>query len=73
MQPDIHMNEDLLVKHLLGETSEAEQQEVRKWLESSAANRKHFEQLKLIWEASKEVEARSKVNVEDAWSRFKAR
>ena len=73
MQPNIQMNEDLLVKHLLGETSEMEQQQVSKWLNDSAANRKHFEQLKLIWEASKDVEAKSTINVEDAWERFRER
>lgn len=68
-----HINEDLLVKHLLGEASEAEQVAVSEWITASEDNRKHYEQFKTIWDESKKLQATSTVNEEDAWERFQQR
>lgn len=73
MKSNIPMTEDLLVKYILGETSETEQQEVQSWINKSDTNRRHYDQFKNIWEKSKEAEAVSTVNVEKAWERFKER
>jgi ferric-dicitrate binding protein FerR (iron transport regulator) len=68
-----HITDDLLVKYLLAEADEAEQQLVHQWLEADAANRKYFEHFRFIWEESKQLAARSTVNEEAAWERFKQR
>lgn len=44
--------EDLLVKYLLQEASPGESQSVDQWLAADPANRRYFDQLKLIWEES---------------------
>jgi transmembrane sensor len=68
-----NVQEDLLVKYLLGEATDTERHEVDKWINDSKENKKYYEHFALIWDASKEVEAKSNVNVEDAWSRFRER
>ncbi len=68
-----HINEDLLVKQMLGEATEAEQAEVNAWISESEANRKHFEQFKQIWDSSKALAAESTVNEDEAWARFQQR
>jgi len=44
--------EDLLVKYLLQEASPEQRQSVDQWLAADPANRRHFDQLKLIWDKS---------------------
>lgn len=68
-----HIIDDLLVKQLLGEATAAEQAEVAAWLGQSEANRKHYEQLQLIWDNSKQLAAKSTVDTEASWAKFKNR
>jgi len=68
-----HINEDLLVKQMLGEATEAEQAEVNAWISESEANRQHYEQFKQIWDGSKALAAESTVNEDEAWARFQQR
>lgn len=68
-----HINDELLVKHLLGEATAAEQDAATAWLKQSDTNRKHYEQLKTIWEESRKLQAKSTVNEEAAWERFQQR
>ncbi len=68
-----NVNEELLVKYLLGEANEAERDEVAGWVNASEENQKYYEHFALIWNESKKIEATSKVNVEDAWNKFQAR
>lgn len=65
-----HINEDLLVKQMLGEATEAEQAAVTAWISESEANRKHYDQFKQIWDSSKTLVAKSTVDENDAWARF---
>lgn len=65
--------EELLVKYLLGEASPAEQAEVQQWIAADSSNKKYFEHFELIWQQSKALEAKSTVNVDDAWARFRQR
>ncbi len=67
------MSDDVLVKHLLGEANEAEQQEVREWIAASAENRKYYEQLRLIWEQSKHLQPTQTVDTNAAWNRLMQR
>lgn len=68
-----HIDDELLVKYLLGEANSKEQAEVQEWIQLSSSNRKYFEHFELIWKESKKLAAQSTVNVDDAWDRFKQR
>lgn len=70
---NIHDIDDLLVKQLLGEATEAEQAAVSTWLGESEANRQHYAQLQQVWDTSKMLEATSVVDEDAAWQRFKQR
>ncbi len=67
------MNDDLLVKYLLGEATPEEQQQVQQWEAADAANAKHLQHLHYIWQESKKLEAKSTVDENAAWERFKQR
>ncbi|WP_316810227.1 FecR family protein [Pedobacter heparinus] len=67
------MNDELLIKFLLKETSEEESITVHKWLNASPSNESHFKQFKRIWESSKKLSGQSQVNGDEAWLRFKQR
>ncbi|MEO5995187.1 MAG: FecR domain-containing protein [Chitinophagaceae bacterium] len=68
-----HINNDLLVKFLVGEASADEQRLVENWLDSQVTNRKFFEHFKIIWEQSKDLSNRQSVNEVAAWKRFQQR
>lgn len=68
-----NMSDELLVKYLLGEANIDEIMRVRDWIAADAANAKHFEHFKLIWDSSKKLEAKSTVDENAAWERFKAK
>jgi len=67
------MNEDLLVKYLLGEASEEERRLVEAWINSDIANKKQYEDFKTIWEESRILAAASAVDENAAWQRFRSR
>lgn len=72
MKPE-QMNDDMLVKYLLGEASKAEETTVANWLAESAANRKHYNDFKLIWDQSKKLEPELNIDTNAAWQRFTQR
>jgi ferric-dicitrate binding protein FerR (iron transport regulator) len=63
----------LLVKHLLGEASAAEQKAVEEWLKKDAANTLYYNQLQQIWDSSKALAATSAVDTNKAWEKFQQR
>lgn len=65
--------DDLLVKHLTGEATEAEALQVEQWLASDEANKHYFEHFKLIWEESVQLANTTTVNEQQAWERFQNR
>lgn len=68
-----NVQEDLLVKYLLGEATDAERNEVEEWVNASEENKKYYEHFSLIWNESKKIEATSNINVDDAWNKFTER
>lgn len=66
-----HINDDLLVKYLLGESEQEEQEAVDAWLQHSEANRRHYSHMQLIWEQSRQLAAKSTADTEAAWQRFR--
>lgn len=67
------MNDDLLIKFLLKETSKEESISVQNWLNASPSNKNYFLQFEKIWTSSKNLSAQSEISEEDAWLRFKER
>lgn len=65
------MNDELLIKFLLKETTPDESQGVKEWLAIDDANRKKFIQFKLVWETSKTFAFERPIDSNTAWQRFK--
>ncbi len=63
----------MLVKYLLGEATATEVADVLAWIDANAANRKYFDQFRLIWDESKKLEGKTTITTEAAWGRFKQR
>ncbi len=63
----------ILIKYLLQEATEAEQRQVAEWIAAKEENAKYFDQLRLIWEESRKLTDREKVDEHAAWERFKER
>lgn len=68
-----HINPDLLVKYLLGEANPEERRLTEEWINAGEANRKAFDDFKLIWEASRALAVSSGINEEESWQRFRRR
>lgn len=68
-----HINDELLVKCLLGEATAEEQAQVQEWINDNESNRKYHEQLQLIWEQSKALAASQQADEHKAWKRFQQR
>lgn len=64
--------DEILVKYLLGEASEKENERVKSWLAKSAGNKKYYEHFKIIWEESRNIELRSHIDENIAWQRFES-
>lgn len=67
------MNDELLIKFLLKETTPEEESSVKNWLEADPANQKHFVRFERLWTLSKNLESKSAVDENAAWLRFKER
>jgi len=68
-----YIDDDMLVKYLLGEADSEEQTAVEQWIAASAANEKHYREMKLIWDESKKLEGKTTVSTDDAWQRLMQR
>jgi len=64
------MDDALLTKYLLNETSESEAGVVRRWIAAHPDNERHYSRLRQIWDTSQLFAAESKVDEQAAWERF---
>ena len=74
--PGGSIHEDLLVKHLLGETGPEESASVESWLAADPANRHYYEHFRLIWRESRRLGDNSNGSDEQeeaAWQKFRQR
>jgi len=71
MKEDI--SDDLLIRHILGETTLTEEQEISVWIKASNVNSQKLEQFRFLLESSKELAKDSPADEEDQWGKFKAR
>ncbi|MEN0052987.1 MAG: FecR domain-containing protein [Mucilaginibacter sp.] len=67
------MNEDILIKYILGEASDSEKQDVETWVATSNTNAKKFEDVKIILETSKRLAQQSPLSETEAWDKFKVK
>lgn len=65
------INEDILIKFILGEATEEEGLKVKSWITKSPEHKRHYDHYKTIWETSKLVAPGSPVDENEAWERFK--
>jgi transmembrane sensor len=68
-----HMDDDLLVKYLAGETAPAETAQVKDWLSAAEDNRLYFEQFKKIWDGSLDVAGKPRADEDAAFTRLQNR
>lgn len=68
-----HINDDLLVKYLLGETTAAENREAERWINENEANRTYYADFKLIWQESERIAENSNPDEDGAWMRLQNR
>ncbi|TFF35799.1 FecR family protein [Mucilaginibacter psychrotolerans] len=67
------INDDLLVKYLVGEATPGETAEVDAWLAADAANALYYAQLKRVWDESLNLAANSSVDEDAAYNRLQKR
>ena len=70
-----HIDEDLLIRFIIGETNDSESVMVQNWIDLSVENKNAFEKIQRIWsvaEAPQKIEP-ANVNVDDAWKNLKSR
>ncbi|HWB25877.1 MAG TPA: FecR domain-containing protein [Chitinophagaceae bacterium] len=74
MAENIHdINDDLLVKHLTGETSGEETVQVEEWLQAAEGNRNYYDGLIRIWEESLKLAAGVDADENEAWQKLRTR
>ncbi|SHM56108.1 FecR family protein [Cyclobacterium lianum] len=67
------MEDQLLIKYLLGEANHNETNLVESWIQAEEQNRRHFEQLRWVWDSSASLLDKNAVDEEEAWRQFKHR
>lgn len=71
MEPVWNDMDDLIGKVLAGEGSMQEEDTVRQWARQSDANRKYYEQVKLIFERAANTPADIEFDTEAAWNKVR--
>lgn len=66
-----YVNEDMLIKYLVGEATDEEKAFVEKWLTENEENRKQYRDFQLLWETSEKLALDSELDENLAWDRFK--
>ena len=67
------MDDDILVKVIIGEATDEEARQVDEWLTADTGHRKYFTDLKSIWESSALLKAEEEIDVDKAWGAFRER
>ena len=66
-----HINENLLIKYVLGEASDSESRDVEAWIKSSDENAEQYDQLEKVWRS---IESRPlNVDIDQAWQKVSMR
>lgn len=67
-----HIDFELIARHISGETSPKEQQQLNTWMGLSEENRKFFEEYKTIWEKMDHVSPIAKLNLDAEWKKLES-
>lgn len=67
------MNDELLVKYMLGECLPDERQAVERWLEEDASHRIVYDEMLKVWEQSKVLQSMPPRDTEVSWEKLQAR
>jgi transmembrane sensor len=67
------ITDDILIKHILGETDQEERVHVEQWLLLSNANQVRYEQYLQVWQHSKEVLPPGHITAEESWQGLQQR
>ena len=62
--------DELIAKHLAGETSVTEKEVLHKWMAGSKRNEVYYSEMKVTYEAGKTIRIASEIDVEAAWNKF---
>lgn len=65
------MEDEILIKFMLGETTPTETAQVEKWISQNEDNLKYYRQFETIWNSSKRLEKKINIDVDKAWFTFK--
>lgn len=65
--------DDLLIKMLAGEASDAEKQQAMDWIQASEENKEYFESLRKTWSSIGEVSSEELGEIDKAWTKFEGR
>lgn len=65
--------DELIGKHLAGETTAEERVIVQSWVSSSDENRKYFDQFKMIFDNAARVNSIPHFDTDDAWKKMRSR
>ena len=68
-----HMNDDLLVKYLVGEATPNESAQVQQWINAAEQNRQYYNQFKKIWDESLLVGDSRNIDEDAAFTRLQNR
>jgi transmembrane sensor len=66
-------DEGLLVRYLTNDLNMQEVRQVEDWIQANEENKRHFDQVMLIWEQSLNTFPKKKIEPDDAWIRLKQR
>ena len=70
-----HMDEELLIRFIIGEANDHERIMAQKWINQSDDNKIHFEKLLKTWSAAEDLRKAepADVNTDAAWKKLKDR
>ena len=68
-----HIEDELLINYLLGETTASENEAVENWLALSDENKAHYEQFAKVWDHSRELINEVEIDEDQAWGRLQER
>ncbi|WP_114939502.1 FecR domain-containing protein [Mucilaginibacter endophyticus] len=67
------IDDDLLVKYLVGEATPTEEEAIQNWIAASPANRQEFDNFKLIWDESQHIASTKALDEDAAYLRLQKR
>lgn len=67
------IDDDLLVKYLVGEATPAEAEAIQNWIAASPANRQEYDNFKLIWDESRQISSAKNLDEDAAYLRLQKR